>query len=195
MRKKSKSHQDKTALSNTELLGIEDLGNGKMTCSFEETPIMSTYLLAFCVGDYDYLEDSTKGIKVRVYTPKNQSHLGKFSLHCAVKSLEFFIDYFNINYPLPKLDMVAVPDFAAGAMENWGLVTYRSTKILSEENASFEQKKSNARTIAHEIAHQWFGNLVTMEWWTHLWLNEGFARNWIIYTPIAYLKRLIFLTF
>ena len=100
MRKKSKSHQDKTALSNTELLGIEDLGNGKMTCSFEETSIMSTYLLAFCVGDYDYLEDSTKGIKVRVYTPKNQSHLGKFSLHCAVKSLEFFIDYFNINYPL-----------------------------------------------------------------------------------------------
>ena len=74
--------------------------------------------------------------------------------------------------------MVAVPDFAAGAMENWGLVTYRSTKILSEENASFEQKKSNARTIAHEIAHQWFGNLVTMEWWTHLWLNEGFARKW-----------------
>lgn len=88
---KSESYQDKTALSNTELLGIEDLGNGQMTCSFAETPIMSTYLLAFCVGDYDYLEDSTKGIKVRVYTPKNQSHLGKFSLHCAVKSLEFFI--------------------------------------------------------------------------------------------------------
>jgi len=83
--------------------------------------------------------------------------------------------------------MVAVPDFAAGAMENWGLVTYRSTKILSEENASFEQKKSNARTIAHEIAHQWFGNLVTMEWWTHLWLNEGFARNWITYTSGIYL--------
>ena len=83
--------------------------------------------------------------------------------------------------------MVAVPDFAAGAMENWGLVTYRSTKILSEENASFEQKKSNARTIAHEIAHQWFGNLVTMEWWTHLWLNEGFARNWITYMSGTYL--------
>ena len=102
--------------------------------------------------------------------------MGKFSLFCAVKSLRFFVDYFNIPYPLTKLDMVAVPDFAAGAMENWGLVTYRSTKILSEENASFEQKKSNARTIAHEIAHHWFGNLVTMEWWTHLWLNEGFAR-------------------
>ena len=88
-----------------ELIGIEDLGNGQISCSFEETPIMSTYLLAFCVGDYDYLEESTKGIKVRVYTPKNQSHLGKFSLHCAVKSLDFFIDYFNIGKSSFRFDL------------------------------------------------------------------------------------------
>ena len=168
--------ESKIALSNTNIAGIEKHDNGTVTCSFEPTPIMSSYLLAFVVGEYDFIEDTAKGITIRVYTPPGQTHLGKFSLYCAVKSLEFFIDYFGIDYPLPKLDMIAVPDFAAGAMENWGLVTYRSTKILSEENASFAQKKSNARTIAHEIAHQWFGNLVTMEWWTHLWLNEGFAR-------------------
>ena len=167
---------DKMVLSNTHVINTVVNDDHTTTTQFDKTPIMSTYLLAFIVGNYDQISEDVDGVKVSVYTPIGQSHLGKFSLHCAVSSLRFFVDYFAIPYPLTKLDMVAVPDFAAGAMENWGLVTYRSTKILSEENASFEQKKSNARTIAHEIAHHWFGNLVTMEWWTHLWLNEGFAR-------------------
>lgn len=166
----------KQVLSNTHVISTVTNEDGTSTTQFDKTPVMSTYLLAFIVGNYDQISEDVDGVKVSVYTPLGQSHLGQFSLYCAIKSLRFFVDYFAIPYPLTKLDMVAVPDFAAGAMENWGLVTYRSTKILSEENASFEQKKSNARTIAHEIAHHWFGNLVTMEWWTHLWLNEGFAR-------------------
>jgi len=169
--------EKKTALSNMDICGAEKHGDGTVTYTYSESPIMSTYLLAFCVGEYDYLEDKTKsGIIVRVYTSKGESAQGKFAVEVAVKSLEFYEDYFNIPYPLPKCDMIAVPDFAAGAMENWGLITYRSVCILFDmEKSSVSTKERVGIVIAHELAHQWFGNLVTMEWWTHLWLNEGFA--------------------
>jgi len=169
--------EKKTALSNMDVVGATKNENATITYEYSETPIMSTYLLAFCVGEYDYVEGKTKsGILVRIYTEKGVSHQGNFALECGIKCLDFYEDYFQIKYPLPKCDMIAVADFAAGAMENWGLITYRSVCILfDEEKSTLRTKERVGIVVAHELAHQWFGNLVTMEWWTHLWLNEGFA--------------------
>ncbi|EES04750.1 hypothetical protein BDA96_04G100900 [Sorghum bicolor] len=149
---------------------------------FQESPIMSTYLVAVIVGIFDYVEDfTTDGTRVRVYTQVGKSAQGKFALEVALKTLVLFKEYFAVPYPLPKMDMIAIPDFAAGAMENYGLVTYRETALLFDEKHSAAANKQRvAVVVAHELAHQWFGNLVTMEWWTHLWLNEGFA-TWVSY--------------
>uniref|UniRef100_A0A0E0IBI7 Aminopeptidase n=1 Tax=Oryza nivara TaxID=4536 RepID=A0A0E0IBI7_ORYNI len=172
------------ALSNMPV--IKETVHGPLkTVYYEESPLMSTYLVAIVVGLFDYIEGSTlEGTKVRVYTQVGKSNQGKFALDVAVKSLDLFKDYFATPYPLPKLDMVAIPDFAAGAMENYGLVTYRETALLYDELlSSASNKQQVAITVAHELAHQWFGNLVTMEWWTHLWLNEGFA-SWVSYLAV-----------
>ncbi|MEK7564023.1 MAG: M1 family metallopeptidase [Patescibacteria group bacterium] len=167
----------KNAISNTLPISIDEHEAGYEIVKFAPTPIMSTYLLAFIVGDFEYLEAKTKNdVLVRVHTTPGKKHQAKFALNVTVKTLEFYEEYFNIKYPLNTLDMVAIPDFASGAMENWGLVTYRESAILvDEEHSSLSNKQWVALVIAHELAHQWFGNLVTMEWWTHLWLNEGFA--------------------
>ncbi|KAG7376581.1 hypothetical protein PHYPSEUDO_013119 [Phytophthora pseudosyringae] len=145
---------------------------------FAETPVMSTYLVGMIVGEFDSVSTVTEeGVLVSVYTPVGRSERGKFALEVGAKALSFYSERFGIPYPLKKMDMLAIPDFAAGAMENWGVVTYRETRLLIDEQlSSFAQKMATARTVCHEIAHQWFGNLVTMEWWTGLWLNEGFAR-------------------
>ncbi len=159
--------------------------NALTTTSFETTPKMSVYLLAFVVGELKYLEATTRdGVLVRTYaTPKNYK-LTKFALEVAVKCLEFYNDYFDIPYPLPKCDMIALPDFAAGAMENWGCITYREQcMFVDPKNTSLPTKQYVAMVVAHELAHQWFGNLVTMRWWTDLWLNEGFA-SWIEYLAV-----------
>ncbi|KAG1652086.1 Puromycin-sensitive aminopeptidase [Nymphon striatum] len=178
--------KDRVALSNMNVISdeVDSSDSNLRIVKFAPSPIMSTYLVAIVVGEYDYIEDTSEdGVLVRVYTPVGKTEQGRFSLQVATKSLPFYKDYFKIGYPLPKLDLIAIADFAAGAMENWGLVTYRETCILIDpNNSSTAAKQRVAIVVAHELAHQWFGNLVTMvctlyfkEWWTHLWLNEGFA--------------------
>lgn len=172
---------DHTALSNMPITKEEV--NGKVKRLFyQESPIMSTYLVAVVVGLFDFIEAyTTDGIMVRVYSQFGKSNQGKFALDVAVKTLDLYREYFAVPYALPKLDMIAIPDFAAGAMENYGLVTYREIDLLYDERHSAAANKQRVATVvAHELAHQWFGNLVTMEWWTHLWLNEGFA-TWVSY--------------
>nr|CAB3480868.1 unnamed protein product [Digitaria exilis]CAB3482869.1 unnamed protein product [Digitaria exilis] len=175
---------DLVALSNMPVVK-ETVSGPTKTVYYEESPLMSTYLVAIVVGLFEYIESSTsEGTKVRVYTQVGKTNQGKFALDVAVKSLDLYKDYFATPYPLPKLDMIAIPDFAAGAMENYGLVTYRETALLYDELlSSASNKQQVAITVAHELAHQWFGNLVTMEWWTHLWLNEGFA-SWVSYLAV-----------
>ncbi|CAB3259962.1 unnamed protein product [Arctia plantaginis] len=167
---------DRVALSNMPVKE-EKLNGAKKIIHFDTTPIMSTYLVAVVVGEYDYVEKKSRdGVLVRVYTPVGKSKQGLFALEVASKVLPYYKEYFDIAYPLPKIDLIAIADFSAGAMENWGLVTYRETCLLvDEEHTSAVRRQWIALVVGHELAHQWFGNLVTMEWWTHLWLNEGYA--------------------
>ncbi|KAJ1943845.1 hypothetical protein GGF37_002466 [Kickxella alabastrina] len=174
-----------TALSNMDVAKIAAVGDSLKDVSFSTTPIMSTYLLAFIVGELDYIEAHTSGkhngrpIPCRVYTAPGNSEKGRFALNVSVQVLEYFADVFGAEYPLPKLDQVAINDFEAGAMENWGLITYREVALLVDEaSTSSRAKQYVAEVVSHELAHQWFGNLVTMEWWSELWLNEGFA-TWV----------------
>ncbi|KAL4217239.1 hypothetical protein ACF0H5_023690 [Mactra antiquata] len=181
--------KNRVALSNMPVISETDdsSDNNLKVVKYDKSPIMSTYLLAFCVGEYDYVEGTdSNGVKIRVYTPVGKKEQGQYALDVAVKTLPFYNDYFKIAYPLPKMDLIAIADFAAGAMENWGLVTYRETALLIDpKNSSSKAKQWVALVVGHELAHQWFGNLVTMEWWTHLWLNEGFA-SWIEYLCVDF---------
>lgn len=145
--------------------------------SFEPTPKMSTYLLAWVIGKFHgKTVTNAHGVKITTYCALNHDiDSVDFANEIAAKSLEFYDDNFGVPYPLKKLDQVALPDFEAGAMENWGLVTYRESMMLVSKDATLATKKSVALTVAHELSHQWFGDLVTMKWWDDLWLNESFA--------------------
>jgi aminopeptidase N len=166
-----------TGISNTKMVsdkpGPDD---GKHTVVFAVTPKMSTYLVAFLVGDFVCTRGKADGVRIRACATPDKVALTRFSLDAAKFMLRYYDRYFDIEYPLPKLDMVAVPDFEAGAMENLGCITYRETEMLVDaKDGPIPAKMEVAETVAHEIAHQWFGDLVTPVWWDNLWLNEGFA--------------------
>lgn len=177
--------EDVTALANMPEKSQRPGSAGRKVVSFETTPILSTYLVAWALGDFEYIEDFTqtkyngKPIPVRIYTTRGLKEQGRFALEHANKTVDLFSKVFQIDYYLPKCDMIAVHDFAMGAMENSGLITYRTTAILFDEAKSDAKYRNRvAYVVAHELAHQWFGNLVTMSWWNELWLNEGFA-TWV----------------
>ena len=151
-------------------------GGDKHTVSFATTPKMSTYLVAFLVGDFKCSKGSSDGTPIRVCATPDKANLTKFALKEAENTLHYYNDYFGIKYPMPKLDMVGIPDFEAGAMENFGCITYRETGLLVDaKDGSVDAKKNVEVDVTHEMAHQWFGDMVTMQWWDNIWLNEGFA--------------------
>jgi puromycin-sensitive aminopeptidase len=164
-------------VSNTAEAGREPAGPGRVAVRFAPTMKMSTYLVAFVVGPFEATDPiDVDGVPVRVIAPRGRLHLSGYALECAEFALRYLRDYYGINYPGDKLDHVAIPDFAFGAMENVGCITYReSALLLDPARASQQELLRVLDVIGHEVAHQWFGNLVTMGWWEGIWLNEAFA--------------------
>ena len=163
------------AVSNMPLVSQRKAG-GKVVHAFARTPRMSTYLLYIGVGEFEWIEDSLGPVRLRVVTVKGKKEQGRLALGYAKEFLAWYQGYFGIPFPLPKLDFIALPDFASGAMENWGAITFRETALLFDPaTSSAATKQRIAEVVSHELAHQWFGNLVTLRWWNDLWLNESFA--------------------
>jgi puromycin-sensitive aminopeptidase len=179
--------EGQTALSNMPEKSRAAAADGRVAVAFERTPIMSTYLLAWCIGDLDVVERTipkTRGgsTLVRFFTVPGKAADAHFGLDIACRVLPLYERFFGSDYLLPKCDLIAVPDFAQGAMENWGLITFRET-VLIDAQAAAKTREWVALVVAHELAHQWFGNLVTMQWWSELWLNESFA-TWMEYWAV-----------
>jgi tricorn protease interacting factor F2/3 len=169
-----RTDSDTSVISNMPPTSVKVDGPRK-TVEFPKTPRMSTYLLYLGIGDFEEVKDRLNGVEYIVATVPGKSSGAKFPLEVAKDSVKFFESYFGSKYNLPKMHLIAVPEFAAGAMENWGAITFREIALLIDKDSSIRAKKQVAEVIAHEISHQWFGDLVTMKWWDDLWLNESFA--------------------
>jgi aminopeptidase N len=169
---------DRMAISNMPVESEIPLPSGMKRVRFARTPKMSTYLLFLGIGDYERIADTIDGVTVGVVVAKGAAERGRYALHEAVRLMHYYNGYFGVRFPLPKLDLVAAPgEIQGGSMENWGAILYSQRDILFDAKDSTEADRQTVfLVVSHEMAHQWFGDLVTMQWWDNLWLNEGFAR-------------------